>query len=275
MPSMAGVKRRVRRAGAIAQWTAAGARTESIRPPADVPAGATTVLYLHHSTGERIWRGGIPELLAAENGRQGTDYRIVERAYPDSPYSWSNDPHDYWRLWVQQRSDKGHLGQATLDQLARDWDVVVVKNCFTTSHMEPDPVGAAASPARRTPTNYRRQMTDLKAVMREFDRTKFLVWTPPPLVAAATSPAAAALTDEYAAWLREEWDEPGDNIYLWDFRAIAASGGCLRPEYATSPTDSHPSAELAAIAAPMFVRRLVDVIQGRGDATPATGEVSS
>ncbi len=271
MPSIAGVKGRIRRAGAVAAWAARGARTGPIEPPADVPAGTTTVLYLHHSTGERIWRGGIPELLAAANAAGDTDCRIVERAYPIAPYAWSNDPYDYWRLWVKHRGDKGLLGQPTLDQLARDWDVIVFKHCFTASRMEPEPAGGGADPSRRTPTNYRRQLTELKAVLREFGDTRFLVWTPPPLVAAATNPTAAALTDDHARWMREEWDEPGDNIHLWDFRAIAAADGYLRPEYAAGPSDSHPNAELAALAAPMFVRRLADVVAGRGDDTPRTG----
>lgn len=267
MPSIAGVQRRARRAAALATWAATGRRTSLPDPP----DGGVKVLYLHHSTGANIWAGGIPELVTAEHARTGTELRIVDWAYPNAPYAWSNDPYDYWRLWVRHRGEKGFMGQATLDQLARDWDVIVVKHCFTSSRMEPDPAGAAADPARRTPANYRRQLSELRAVMREFTDTTFLVWTTPPLVAAATTPTAAALTEEHTHWLREEWDEPGDNIHLWDFRAIAAADGYLRPEYAAGPTDSHPNAELATLAAPMFVRRLVDVVSGRGDDTSRTG----
>lgn len=111
--------------------------------------------------------------------------------------------------------------------------------------------------------------------MREFTDTTFLVWTPPPLVAAATNPTAAGLTEEHTRWMREEWDEPGDNIHLWDFRAISAADGYLRPEYAAGPADSHPNAELASLAAPMFVRRLLDVVTGKGDDTPRTGSPTS
>lgn len=270
MPSIAGVKSRVRRVGAVATWAARGARTELIRPPADAPNDITTVLYLHHSTGERIWRGGIPKLLAQEDRNRSSHCRIVEHAYPHGPYPWRNDPYDYWNLWVRHRGGKGHLGQATLDHLAGHWDVIVVKNCFTTSMMTTE----GTSPKSKTLTNYRRHMSDLKALMHEFSDTTFLVWTPPPLVEAVTTPQAAGLTEDYTRWLRQEWDEPGDNIHLWDFRAIAATDGYLRPEYAASPRDSHPNAALAAHAAPLFVRRLTDVIEGRGDQRPATGETS-
>lgn len=239
-----------------------------------LPGDGVKALYLHHSTGASIWAGGLQQSVETARSRGESFVRIVEWAYPKAPYAWSNDPYDYWSLWVKHRGGRGWLGQATLEMLARDWDVIVVKHCFTASRMEPDPTGAAAEPARRTPANYRRQLTELKAVMREFGDTTFLVWTPPPLLAAATTPVAAALTEEYAAWLRDVWDEPGDNIHLWDFRAIAAVEGYLRPEYAAGPGDCHPNAELAGLAAPMFARRLVDVVAGRGDDTPRTGSAT-
>ncbi len=250
-----------------AKWAASGTWARVPSPSGE----GVNVLYLHHSTGVKIWAGGIQPALETASARSEDDIRIVEWTYPSAPYTWSNDPYDYWRLWVKHRGGRGWFGQPTLEMLARDWDVIVFKHCFTASQMEPDPAGGATDPTRRTPANYRRQLTELKAVMREFADTTFLVWTPPPLVAAATNPTAAALSEEHTGWLREEWDEPGDNIHLWDFRAIAAADGYLRPEYAAGPADSHPNAELAALAAPMFVQRLADVVAGRGDDTSRTG----
>ena len=65
--------------------------------------------------------------------------------------------------------------------------------------------------------------------------------------------------------MRQEWDEPGDNIYLFDYHELAAPGGRLRPDYALFRTDSHPSETFSERAAKAFVTRLTDVIEGRAD----------
>jgi hypothetical protein len=60
---------------------------------------------------------------------------------------------------------------------------------------------------------------------------------------------------------------------VWDFFELETEGGnVLLDEYAASTTDSHPSATFEAIAAPLFVDRLVSVILGTGDSTSLTGE---
>jgi hypothetical protein len=74
------------------------------------------------------------------------------------------------------------------------------------------------------------------------------------------------------AWLIEEWDEPGDNIFVWDFWELETKGGLyLRDEYAVGPSDSHPTSDFAQEVAPMFAQRIVDVLEGRGDSGSLTG----
>lgn len=104
------------------KWVASGTWAGVPSPPG---AGAS-VLYLHHSTGAKIWAGGIERALETENSRSESDARIVKWTYPSAPYPWRNDPYDYWRLWVKHRGGRGWLGQPTLEMLARKWDVIVV-----------------------------------------------------------------------------------------------------------------------------------------------------
>lgn len=238
--------------------------------PADLPADATKILYLHHSTGQNIWDGGIPQWVDAYNAEHGSKHHIVERAYPNKPYPWSNDPYDYWKLWVES-GDKPHRAQATLTELAEAYDVIVWKNCFVASYLKPDEGRSSVSSNTRTVSNYKLQFEALKSRMHDFPQTKFIVWTLPPLVAAEADSATAARAQEVSRWMVQEWDEPGDNIHLWDFHSIAATNGNLRPEYATTQEDSHPNPALAQKAAPMFGQRLVDVIDGRGDSGVKTG----
>lgn len=239
----------------------------------NLPAGATNVLYLHHSTGENIWKGGVPEAMARHNQVAGTSYNIVERAYPNRPYPWQNDPYDYYKLWVKNSGDKPHRGQATLEQLVSAYDVIVWKNCFVASDMTPNEPTPSVTSNTKTVENYKLQYEALKQKMHQFPQTKFIVWTLPPNVEGATNPTEARYAQEFTEWVKTTWDEPGDNIYVWDFREIATDdqGLYLRPEYAVSPTDSHPNQVLAAKAAPMFGQRLVDVIEGRGDSAVRTG----
>lgn len=83
---------------------------------------ASRILFLHHSTGEAIWKAGLPQYLQAWNASHGTRYAITEMTYPMSNgghtwldrmlptrvfrrlvhdrYPWDNYPYDYWNLWV-------------------------------------------------------------------------------------------------------------------------------------------------------------------------------
>lgn len=238
-------------------------RQEPVLP--EVRPLGTSVIYLHHSTGHNVWNGGVPELVSTYNERHGTDYTITERAYTHWPHPWTNDPVDYWRCWVDHRDDKRFLGQETLDELASAYDVVVWKHCFTAARIAPDSGIAKASSRVKMLANFKLQYAALRDVMLEHSDTTFLVWTVPPLAPGATDPEQAARATEFARWVREEWDRPGDNIHLFDYYALAAPGGQLRSDYAVSNTDSHPSAEFSKEAAAAFVARLTDVLEGRAD----------
>jgi hypothetical protein len=108
--------------------------------------------------------------------------------------------------------------------------------------------------------------------MREFPDTQFLVWTVPPKVEGETTPEIARRARSFVTWQRDVWDEPGDNIYLWDFQALATDGDLyLTDEHAMGELDSHPNDEFSEEVAPLFGQRLVDVIEGRGDEASLTG----
>lgn len=286
VPGVAVVARRAR---SLVRRLRGGARP--VPPPIGPPPGAepgdggVNVLFLHHSTGESVWRGGVPQWFEAYNAARGTTYRIVEHAYPHAPYPWRNDPADYCRLWLPegQPATSAVDGQETLADLTRHFDVIVLKTCFTGSDLlEDDPAGNAGSPSldgdatsmRKTPANYRACLRALRDAFNAYPQTRFVVWTMPPRVAAETSSQAARLAAQVADWMRQDWDIPGDNVYLWDYRALAmegAKGDVPGPLYAVSGKDSHPSAGFAARVAPLLAQRIVDVIEGRGDTGPRTG----
>jgi len=118
-----------------------------------------------------------------------------------------------------------------------------------------------------------RESDALKEKMRQFQNTKFLVWTGASLVEQETNEKAATLTRSFFEWVKNDWDEPGDNIYLWDFFELQTEGGLyFKTEYAKSPDNSHPSNEFSKRVYPFLCNRIVDIIRGDGDKNQITGE---
>jgi hypothetical protein len=232
------------------------------------------VLFLHHSTGGVIWGGGVPQWFEQYNAAHGTKYQITETAFPkDSPYGWANYPYDYWNIWVNHAGNEPYMEEQTLELLAPKCDLIIWKHCYPVSNVEEDSGRPdVASDAKRT-ENYVLQYQALKTKMRSFPNTRFLVWTGAALAQSSTNEANATRARAFFQWVKEEWDEPGDNIFVWDLFELQTDGGLyLKAEYEANPGDSHPSAAFAQKTAPLFGQRIVDVLEGRGDQGSLTGD---
>jgi hypothetical protein len=224
------------------------------------------VVFLHHSTGSVIWEGGVPEWFTAYNAAHGTHYAITELPYPNSPYPWDNYPYDYWNIWVNHAGGSPYQGNAPLELLTQQYRVIVFKHCFPVSSIYPDTGHPDVTSAEQTTENYKAQYEALKTKLRSFPSTRFVVWTGAALREAETTADKATRAKAFFAWVRDTWDEPGDNIYVWDFFALETDGGMyLAPDHASG--DSHPNGTFAAEVAPLFGQRVVDVIEGRGDSS--------
>ena len=238
----------------------------------------TKVVFLHHSTGENIWNGGVPGWIDAYNGRKDTKYAVAELAYPHDPYPWDNYPYDYWNLWVRHAGPQPFQGQETLEMLTPSYQVVVFKHCYPVSGLEQESAADVTSSAK-TVANYKAQYTALKAKLRSFAATRFIVWTGAALTRTAMhgdyggSEETARRAKQFFDWVKSSWDEKGDNIFVFDFHALETEGGLyLKDQYAEGPGDSHPNAAFARKVAPLFAQRIVDVVEGRGDSAKLTGQ---
>jgi hypothetical protein len=231
------------------------------------------ILFLHHSTGGIVWDGGVPAWFDQYNAAHGTRYRAEQRVFPsDAPYGWANYPYDYWNIWVQHAGNAPYQGEPTLEMLTPQYQVIALKHCYPVSNVEADR-GAPdiASDAKRM-ENYVLQYEALKATMRRFPATRFVLWTGAALAESNTNEGNARRAEAFFDWVVRTWDEPGDNIFLWDFRSLETEGGLyIKPEYAAGAGNSHPNDEFARMVAPLFGQRLVDVIEGRGDSAGLTG----
>jgi hypothetical protein len=252
------------------------------------------IVLLHHSTGGAVWKGGVPEFFKAWNGSHGTDYRITEVTYPTTKgshtwlgkvlparvfnrlvsrrYPWANYPYDYWNLWVAHQGGDRDVFEPNLDDLARSYDVIVFKHCFPVSEIAADDGAPDVASHKRTLANYKLQYEALKTRLRQFPRTTFIAWTGAALVAPETRPEDAERARQFSAWVKDTWDEPGDNIYVWDFRELETEGGLyLKPEFASRLDNSHPNRAFSARVAPLLGQRIVAIIEGRGDTSSLTG----
>ena len=251
------------------------------------------ILFLHHSTGRVIWigntttriktltrkfsdrlaRGQVPILMSRYNRQHRTRYRIREQIFPKpAPYGWNNFPYDYYNIWVKHAGGEPYMEEPTLEMLTKDYQVIIFKHCFPVSNIEPDQETASLDSDVKTLANYRLQYDALRDKLHSFPDTKFILFTGAALAQGSVTEDEAARAREFFRWVREEWDQPGDNIYLWDLYSLETEGGLyFKDEYSVSDADSHPNEQFASRVAPLLVDRIVDVIETGGSDTSLTG----
>lgn len=232
----------------------------------------SSIRYLHHSTGEVVWNGGVSICVSSHNSAHGTTYTISEVSYPNDPYPWANYPYDYWNIWVSHAGSSAYEGQATLEMLTQTYKVISFKHCFPVSEMVADSGSPDVASDEKSAENYKLQYNALKQKLHQFPNTRFILWTGAALRQQDTDAAAAQRTRDFFEWAKNTWDEKGDNIFIWDFRALETGGTGLYLAPGNASSDSHPNETFAQTAAPLFCKRLTDVIEGRGDTDSLTGQ---
>ena len=112
----------------------------------------TNIVFLHHSTGNRIWRGSLSKIADKlgfngdvskwfdnYNKQNGKNYIISETNFPkESPYGWNNFPYDYYNIWVKNAGNKMYKDEPTLEILTAKYDVIIFKHCFPVSNIKSD-----------------------------------------------------------------------------------------------------------------------------------------
>jgi hypothetical protein len=253
----------------------------------DIKIKNSNIIFLHHSVGKQVIQGGVSKYIYKitktgnvhkwfknYNKKHQTNYNFSDKIFPKSePYGWKNYPYDYYNIWVKNAGNEPYVEEATLEILTEKYDLIIFKHCFPGAKIVEDSQ-ADINSEKKTLENYKLQYLALKEKMLEFKDTKFLVWTNAALVKNGTNPEQAERTAEFHKWVMDEWDEKGDNIYLWDFYSLETEGSMyLKPENARNPNDSHISSTFAKRVYPLFCNRIIDVIQGRGDSGDITGRL--
>ena len=236
------------------------------------------IVFLHHSTGQAIWYGNVNRYIRKltnrsdvkvffkkQNRKNNTNYSITELSFPKGPsYSWVNNPYDYYNIWVKNAGEIPFMGEPTLEILTKGYDIIIFKHCFPLSKtLEDIGIPNPDSDEKRI-ENYKAQYDALKKKMHEFPDNRFIVWTPAVEVKNNLTPEEALRTNDFYKWIINEWDEKGDNIFIWDFYSYETAGGLyFKDEYSVSPNDSHPNKHFAGRIAPLFAQYIIDVAEGK------------
>lgn len=257
------------------------------------------ILFLHHSTGEIIWNGSppsllnraigkvsekladavkkkgqLPRLIENYNSSKGTNYNIDELTFPKAePYGWNNFPFDYYNIWVVNAGQEPYMEEPTLEMLTDSYQVVIFKHCFPVGYIDAGKDSADINSGARTLANYKLQYAALRDKLHEFPQTKFILFTGAALTKASVSEERALRAREFFEWVISEWDQPDDNIYIWDLYDLQTDGGIyFKDEYARSPNDSHPNQSFAEQVVQLLFHRIIDVIENNGNGTLLTGK---
>jgi hypothetical protein len=259
------------------------------------PLSYQSIIFLHHSTGYNIWQGdrstikskilrklgggsAVKSWFKEYNKKHDTNYEIEELYFPTAGQSreYGNFPFDYYDIWVNHDGLQPAGADPTLEILTRDHHMIIWKHCFPVGDILADTGQPDIHSREKRIENYKLQYEGLKRKMNEFPETKFLVWTGAALLEENTTEEQATMTRDFFQWVREAWDDPGDNIYLWDFYELETEGGIyMKNEFAAGPGDSHPNNQFSGMAHQLFCNRIVDVIQNDGKKTNTTGKLLS
>ena len=236
------------------------------------------IVFLHHSTGEAVWKGAtnryiykltgkgdVQKFFSTYNRKNKTSYEISAVNFPkSSPYGWKNYPYDYYNIWVKNAGAAPFMEEPTLEILTKQYDVIIFKHCFPVSRINADTGSPDINSDVKSIENYKLQYDALKRKMHEFPGNKFIVWTPAANTKLKSKEDEALRTRDFYNWMVNDWDEKGDNIFIWDFYNYETEGGLyLTDSNAHSPDNSHPGVEFSAKAALLFGQFIVDVIESK------------
>ncbi|HOF22241.1 MAG TPA: hypothetical protein PLO24_13375, partial [Bacteroidales bacterium] len=232
------------------------------------------IIFLNHSTGYAVWlgntnnyiykitrKGDVQKYVNKHSRKNKSAYLVTQRFFPSrEPYGWKNYPFDYYNIWVKNAGNKPYMEESTLEILTAEYDLIMFKHCFPVSNIQADTGNPDINSEVKSLENYKLQYEALKNKMRQFPDNQFIVWTPAVNTRNLMSEDEAIRTKEFRDWIVNEWDEKGDNIFVWDFYSFETEGGLyLADKNAVSLNDSHPNTEFSARMASLLGQFIIDV----------------
>lgn len=244
--------------------------------------GNESVRVLTHSTGRNLYNdGGVSAWFTEYNADHGTDISISRVDFPSTPYPWNNYPYDWWNIWINGACEEGDVNLECIYNLAEQYDVVSWKQCYPGSDILEDLGTPDISSSRKSLENYKLQYRALREMMRQYNDTKFIVWTLAPRHRLATNEGNARRAGEFVEWVRDEWlfenDTDYPNIYIFDFWHLHADeNNTLKYEYeiSHSSSDSHPNMLAREENGPRFAQFVANALRDEAYSNQFSGRTT-
>lgn len=229
------------------------------------PVDGCRILFMHHSTGANLVRGG-----AVREGLTAMGYEFWDHGYNDEGLfdargratrlsfdvpDDNTNPDGWAAVFAQEPTSPSENAFSHM----LEYDVILFKSCFPASNITDDEMLA----------NYTLWYAGIRSAIDLHPETLFILFTPPPLVPNDTEPANAARAIQWAAYLSSDAYTGGRaNLAVFDFFTLLADErGFLRQEYRVDAWDSHPNERANQTIGPYLVQ-FVDESIGRWHAGP-------
>ncbi len=226
-------------------------------------------VFLHHSTGNRIWgpngsSTGIPLEIEKYNDflnlSEDSCFVVKQKSWPLDP--WDNE----WYRW--HTIFNGEDTSAVIEPLLEDYKILIIKSCYPSSDiLDRGAPSDTLNYKRKTIYNYKWHWRNFVKKMGEQPDNFFAIWTNTPRIPSKTNDSRAILSDEFCRWATDTLAMGLDpiygpfpsNVYVFDFfHKLAGPNGKMLLELAAAINDNHPNAAATELVAPQFVREILD-----------------
>jgi hypothetical protein len=191
------------------------------------------LFFIHHSTGEIYWNGGMQKALA-------------DAGYETSAPWWdaNTDPGDFY----------GDFTDSNQWQILEPYSIIVFKSCFPASAIESD----------ETLAQYKEYYLKLYEIYSAHPDKLFVPMSTPPLLKNHTSAEAAQRALAFESWLVGEYKQNyrGKNLAPFKLHSLLSdSEGYLKSDFIASQEDDHPNNYSGEIVGPALVQHLEQFVQ--------------
>ncbi|WP_182871078.1 hypothetical protein [Stieleria mannarensis] len=229
------------------------------------------ILLLDSTPQHQLWTTPTTQWIESYNRARAARYSIASMTFTTTSKTVRGEtPGFVWNLSVRQPGPIGSWEEQSLESLASQYDLIVLKHSPAIRQVNVDArKGEIASPLKSL-QNHQLQYDTIKKRLRQHPETRFVIWTGPAPSRRRVNRDAALRANEFFRWVRDDWDQPGDNVFIWDCYAIGSRDGLyLDAEFESD--ERTPNATYFRTVTPMLGQRIVDVLQGRGDIAAVTG----
>lgn len=189
------------------------------------------VYFIHHSTGEIYWNGGMEKALE-------------DHGYTGSAPWWDGgtDPQDFPTLF----------NDANNWDILNNYDIIIFKSCFPASDITSDSMLA----------DYKTWYKELYNVYRAHSDKLFVPMSTPPLLESHTSYSAAQRAIAFENWLIGDYKNNynGNNLAPFGLHTLLDDdSGYLHSDFISDPNDDHPNSHSGEVVGEAMWKHLDSV----------------